>query len=97
MDTGAWWEGRERVLNAHPIPPAHAQRRLQPPRPVRARIEWSRSGVEVIETEATAWVPGLVLVTLTDGRSPVRGVWLTTTDAVPLSPKPDIGSHVAKT
>ena len=97
MDTGAWWEGRERVLNAHPIPPTHAQRRLQPPRAVRARIEWSRSGIEVIETEATAWVPGLVLVTLTDGRSLVRGVWLTTTDAVPLSPKPDTGAGVAET
>ena len=97
MDTGAWWEGRERVLDAHQIPPARAQRRLQPPRPVRARIDWSRSGVEVIETEATSWVPGLALVTLLDARSLVRGVWLTTTDAVPLSPKPDIGSHVAKT
>lgn len=97
METGAWWEGRERALNAHPIPPAHAQRRLQPPRPVRARVEWSRSGIEVIESEATSWVPGLVLVALLDARSLVRGVWLTTTDAVPLSPKPDIGSHVAKT
>ena len=85
------------MLNAHPIPPARSQRRLQPPRPVRARIEWSRSGIEAIETEATAWVPGLVLVTLTDGRSLVRGVWLTTTDAVPLSPKPDIGASVAET
>ena len=85
------------MLNAHPIPPAHAQRRLQPPRPVRARIEWSRSGIESIETEATSWAPGLVLVTLFDARSLVRGAWLTTTDAVPLSPKPDIGSHVAKT
>ena len=85
------------MLNAHPIPPAHAQRRLKPPRPVRARIEWSRSGVEVIETEATAWVPGLVLVTLTDGRSLVRGAWLTTTDAVPMSPRPDIGTGVAET
>ena len=97
MDTGAWWEGRERVINARPIPPTPAQRRLQPPRPVRARIEWSKSGVESIETEATAWVPGLVLVPLLDARSLVRGAWLTTTDAVPLSPKPDIGSHVATT
>lgn len=86
MDTGAWWEGRERALNAHPIPPDTAQRRLQPPRAVRARIEWSRSGVEVIETEATAWGPGLVLVTLPDARSLVRGVWLTIHDAVPLCP-----------
>lgn len=85
------------MLNAHPIPPTPAQRRLQPPRPVRACIEWSKSGIEIIETEATSWAPGLVLVTLLDARSLVRGVWLTTTDAVPLSPKPDIGSHVAKT
>lgn len=74
-----------------------AQRRLQPPRPVRARIEWSRSGVEVIETEATSWVPGLALVTLLNARSLVRGVWLTTTDAVPLSPKPDNDTGVAET
>ena len=64
---------------------------------MRARIEWSKSGIESIETEATSWAPGLVLVTLLDARSLVRGAWLTTTDAVPLSPKPDIGSHVAKT
>lgn len=86
METDAWWADRERVLNARPIPPARAQRRLEPPRPVRARLEWSRSGVEVIETVATAWVPGLVLVTLPDGRSLVRGAWLTTQDATPLSP-----------
>lgn len=84
METGAWWEGRERVLNAHSIPPTRAQRRLQPPRAVRVRIEWSRSGVEVIETEATHWVPGFVLVTLLDARSLVRGVWLTIDDAIPL-------------
>lgn len=92
METEAWWAGRERILNARPIPPVRAQQRLEPSRPVRARIEWSRSGVETIESVATSWVPGLVLVTIPDGRSMVRGVWLTIEDAVPASPNADMGA-----
>lgn len=72
----AWSEGRQAVLNAHPVPPRKVQRDAADPVPVRARVVWERDGQEFIETVAHAWTSRLVLVMLSDPRAELRGVWL---------------------
>ena len=81
-----WHAGRElweQVLNAHPVPPARAQRIAREPIPVTARIAWERSGEERIDTEAVGWTVGrdpLVLVRLQDRRLRILAVWVRARD-----------------
>lgn len=70
-----WSEGKQRVINGHPVPPRAAQRDL-PDVPVLARLEWSRDGEEARQTVAFAGFRGLVLVLVSDARCEVREVWL---------------------
>lgn len=85
----AWSEGRQAVLNAHPVPPRKAQRDAPDPIPVRARVVWERDGEELVETVAQAWTSRLVLVTLSDRRAELRGVWLDPRDVQRLTPRGD--------
>lgn len=73
-DTSRW----QRILNAQAIPPSWQQRDCWVP--VLARIVWERDGDEVVETNAFAWVPRLVLVELRDARYRFCGVWLERAD-----------------
>lgn len=83
----SWHEGRQAVLNAHPVPPERLQRGWRSePIPVRARIVWERDGVETLETFANAWTSTLVLINLPDARSRLRGVWLDPSDVQRLTP-----------
>lgn len=93
--TRHWDEGREGILNDTPVPPRAAQRDLEPPRRVRARLVWERSGPQVVETWATAWTRGRVLVTVLDPRSRTRGAWLSIRDAEPID-TPDTGAPPAQ-
>lgn len=70
----AWYEGHQRILNAHDVPARFTRARV--PIPVRARIEWETDGVELIDTVATAWTHSVVLVAVDDARSRFRGVWV---------------------
>ncbi|PFG44934.1 hypothetical protein ATJ97_0210 [Georgenia soli] len=70
----AWYEGHQRILNAHEVPKRFTQARA--PIPVRARLEWEHDGVELTDTVATAWTHSLALVAVDDARSRFRGVWV---------------------
>ena len=74
----AWWEGREAIRNGRAVPARFT--RAREPIPVRARLVWETSGVQVIDTHATAWTRTLVLVRIDDARSQTRGVWLDADD-----------------
>ena len=76
-----WSEGKQRVVNGHPVPPRASQRDLDDV-PVRAQISWATDGVEVIDTVAFAACGRLVLVLVSDARCDVRGVWLEGRDVV---------------
>lgn len=77
----AWYEGKQRILNAHPIPPRFT--RARQPIPVRARIEWERDGVELVDTHANAWTHSLVLVDVHGrGRYHLASVWVGVEDVV---------------
>lgn len=80
VETKRWDEGRQRILNAHPVPARRAQRDAQPPIPVRARLVWEDDGVELVDTVADGWTSRLVLVSVLDPRLLVRGVWLAPAD-----------------
>lgn len=84
--------GTERIINALEVPDRFVDIRSGPV-PVRARLVWERSGVEVVETDVTGWrrVRGempMVLVTVDDPRSVVRGVWLPVTDVQRIDGQP---------
>lgn len=72
--------GAERITNALEVPRRFVDIRSEPVA-ICARLAWERSGVQWVDTYATAWrrargeVP-MVLVTVDDPRSVVRGVWL---------------------
>ncbi|PFG45139.1 hypothetical protein ATJ97_0061 [Georgenia soli] len=70
----AWYEGVQRILNAHDVPERFTQARA--PIPVRARLEWENDGIELVDTVATAWTHSLALVTVDGARSRFRGVWI---------------------
>ena len=70
----AWYEGHQRILNAHDVPRRFTQARA--PIPVRVRLEWEHDGVELTDTVATAWTHSLALVAVDDARSRFRGVWV---------------------
>lgn len=74
----------ERITNALDVPRKFVDIRSSPVQ-VRARLVWERSGEQLIDTSVTAWrrargeVP-MVLVTVDDPRSVVRGVWIPARD-----------------
>ncbi|WP_098482045.1 hypothetical protein [Georgenia soli] len=70
----AWYEGIQRILNAHDVPKRFTQARA--PIPVRVRLEWEHDGIELTDTVATAWTHSLALVTVDDARSRTRGAWI---------------------
>jgi hypothetical protein len=70
----AWWEGKQRILNGHPVPARFTRARV--PVPVTVRLVWERDGAEQLDTVATAWTRRLVLVDVTDARVMVNGVWV---------------------
>lgn len=72
----SWYEGRQQILNAHPVPARRAQRDARDPIPVTARVHWSADGVETLPTYALACTTDLVLVMISDARLRIRGVWL---------------------
>ena len=44
----SWWEGRQEILNAHPVPERRLQKTAPDPIPVRARIVWAKDGEELV-------------------------------------------------
>lgn len=80
-DVPPWWAGHQRILNARAVPERFT--RCEPV-PVRVRLRWADDGVEVIETQATAWTTPLVLVLVEDSRSITRGVWVPAVDVTRL-------------
>lgn len=82
------------VLNERAIPHRRAQRSLDLPVPVRARLVWERDGVEQVDTVAWAWTSGSVLVELHDRRRQTIGLWLPAPDVRRLA---GAGRRVAQT
>lgn len=74
----AWWEGRQSIRNARAVPARFT--RAREPVPVRARLVWETSGVQVIDTVATAWTTSLVLVRVGDACYQFRAAWLDVAD-----------------
>ncbi|UFU03419.1 hypothetical protein LQF12_02075 [Ruania suaedae] len=90
MTVQSWWQLADRtqpILNARRVPPRRAQRRLTPPVPVVATIEWEIDGPEQLHTVATRWTSaGDVLVEINDLRRATLGVWLRRGDVVRREP-----------
>lgn len=68
------------ILNAREIPPRRAQKNRYPGIPVRARLEWERDGVELVDTEAVGWTSTLVRVTMNDRRWRFGAAWVPASD-----------------
>lgn len=79
-DQANWDEGRQRILNGHPVPHRHLQISPPNPIPVHARIMWEQGATEWIDTTADAWSGQLVLVLVSDARVWIKGAWLNATD-----------------
>lgn len=70
---------RQTITNEREIPALELQRPLND-LPVRARIDWLHDGTEYINTVATDWYDGIILVQIFDRRYPTHGVWLDLND-----------------
>jgi len=84
----SWDSSRGRwqyVRNAVAIPP-HRRQRHMPKVRVRARVEWERDGVELVDGTAEYWAGRAVLVHWRDLRLRNLGVWLDVEDVERLGP-----------
>jgi hypothetical protein len=71
---------RQTIRNERPIPPRSSQVALDRPVAVVAWIVWENDGLELVDTEASAWAGRDVLVRLLDQRRRGLGVWLAAQD-----------------
>lgn len=80
MTVPTWDHGRERILNAHPIPPRWTNAPYPGPIPVTVRIEWEHTGPQQIDTLALAWTRTLALIRVNDPRHPLNNAWVRAAD-----------------
>ena len=82
----SWWEEKQPILNAAPVPDSGIE--VLPEVAVNARIVWADEGPQTIRTVAYALADWRILVLVSDPRSDTHGVWLSRDEVTPASHAP---------